>query len=137
MGIKKNHGIGKRFLVFLVFSMFLVMSCGLLSDPSAKTAQEFVQKYSEAYKNGNAGVLVKMTELGSGQTEDSLKDNIKKDIESKRFGYVAWSNTRYVSEEDRGNYIRVNVEISGAQSQIVLVKREGLLKLALNPSAFE
>lgn len=135
--MKKNNGIGKRFLVFLVFSMFLVVSCELLSNPSAKTAEEFVQKYSQAYKNGNAGLIVKMTELGRGQTEDSFKEDIKKDIKAKGFGYLAWSNTRYVSEQDYGDYIRVNVEVSGAQTQIVLVKREGLLKLALNPSSFE
>lgn len=137
MKTKKNNGAGKSFLVFLVCGVCLVVSCGFLSDPSAKTAQEFVQKYSQAYKDGNAGVIVKMTELGKGQTEDSLKDDIKKDIEARRFGYRAWSNTSYVSEQDRGDYIRVNVEVSGAQSQIVLVKREGLLKLALNPSDFE
>lgn len=137
MEMKKNNGISKSFCIFLVLSLLLVVSCGALSDPSAKTAPEFVEKYSKAYSNGNADLIVKMTELGKGQTEESLKEETKKDIDAKGFGYVAWSNTRYVLDQDRGNYIRVNVEIRGAKSSIVLIKRDGMLKLAQNPSDFE
>lgn len=134
---KMNSRVSNIFRIILVLGMMLVMSCGLLSDPSAKTAPEFVQKYSKAWQSGNADLVTKMTELGKGQTEESFKEETKKDIDSKAFGFVAWSNTRYVSEQDRGNYIRVNVEIKGAPTSIVLVKRDGLLKIVLNPSAYE
>ncbi len=129
--------ISNSFRIFFVLTMLLVMSCGALSDPSAKTAQEFVQKYSQAYKDENADTIAKMTELGKTQSEESFKDDTRKDIKSKGFGYVAWTNTRYASEEGHDKYIRVNVEIKGARSSIVLLKREGLLKLALNPSDYE
>lgn len=122
--------------IFLVLSVLFAMSCGAFSDSSAKTAQEFVQKYSKAYKDENVGAVMKMTELGKGQTEQSLKDEIINDFKSKGFGYKAWTNTRYVSEEDRDSYIRVKVEVKGAPSSIVLVKREGLLKMVLNPSDY-
>lgn len=137
MEMKKKCRIRISFCIFLVLGLLLVVSCGFMSDPSAKTAQEFVEKYSKAYSNGNTDLIVKMTELGKGQTEESLKDETQKDIDAKGFGYVAWSNTRYLSEQDRANYIRVNVEVKGAQTSIVLIKRDGTLKLAQNPGDFE
>lgn len=137
MEMKKKSRIRISFCIFLVLSLLLVVSCGFMNDPSAKTAQEFVEKYSKAYSNSSTDLIVKMTEFGKGQTEESLKDETKKDIDAKGFGYVAWSNTRYISEQDRGNYIRVNVEVKGAQTSIVLIKRDGTLKLAQNPGDFE
>jgi hypothetical protein len=132
---KMNKRAGKIIRVLLGLSLLFSVSCGALGDPSAKTAQEFVEKYSKAYSSGNAGLIAKMTEA-KGRTEESYKEEAQKDIDSKGFGYVAWSNARYVSEEDRGNYIRVNVEIQGARSSIILVKRDGLLKLTLNPGDY-
>jgi hypothetical protein len=123
--------------ILFVFGMLLIISCGGSNNPSAKTAQEFVQKYSQAYKDENVGTIAKMTVPDKDQTEELFKDETKKDIKSKGFGYTAWTRTRYLSEEDRGKYIRVNVEIRGARSSIVLVKQEGLLKLVLNPSDYE
>jgi len=128
-------GTGSRIL--FVLCIMIAMSCGFLGDPAAKTAQEFVQKYSQAYKDESVGNIAKMTVFGKGQTEDAFKDDVKNDIKSRGFGYVAWTNTRYVSEEDHDKYIRVNIEIKGARSSVVLLKQEGLLKLVLNPSDYQ
>lgn len=133
---KMNHRAVKIICVLLILSLLFAASCGTLVDPSAKTAQEFVEKYSKAYSSGNAGLIAKMTEA-KGRTEESYREEAQKDIDTKGFGYVAWSNVRYISEQDRGNYIRVNVEIQGARSSIILVKRDGLLKLTLNPGDYK
>ncbi len=133
---KMNHRAVKIIRILLILSLLFSASCVAMGDPSAKTAQEFVEKYSKAYSSGNAGLIAKMTEA-RGQTEESLKEEARKDIDTKGFGYVAWSNVRYISEQDHNNYIRVNVEIQGARSSIVLVKRDGLLKLTLNPGDYK
>lgn len=136
MEINMNNRIIRIFRIVLVLSILFVMSCGVSGDPSAKTAQDFVQKYSKAYSSGNADLIVKMTELGKGQTEELFKEETRKDIDAKGIGYVSWSSIRYLSEQDRGNYIKVNVEVKGVPTSIVLVKHDGLLKLALNPSTY-
>lgn len=120
-----------------VLCMFLVMSCGSSGDPSAKTAQEFVQKYSAAYKDGKVDLLVKMTELTDDKAKEAFKEDAKKDIASKGFGYVAWSNTRYASEKSFDKHIRVDVTVKAAHSSVVLLKGAEGLKLALNPSDYE
>jgi hypothetical protein len=42
-----------------------------------------------------------------------------------------------VGETDHGAYVRVDVEVQYARSSIVLVKRDGLLKVVQNPAAYE
>lgn len=124
-------------IVLAMICVFSVVSCGSSGDPSAKTPQEFVQKYSEAYNGGKVDVLVKMTELADDRARQDFKDDTDKDIKSKGFGYVAWTNTRYVSEKAFDKHIRVEVDVKGARSSIVLLKSAEGLKLALNPSDYE
>jgi hypothetical protein len=125
-------------LIFVnVLCVFCLMSCSSSGDPSAKTPQEFVQKYSKAYKDGKVDLLVKMTQLADDKAKQDFKDDTNKDITSKGFGYVAWTNTRYVSEKGLDKHIQVDVDVKGARSSIILVKSAEGLKLALNPSDYE
>ncbi len=124
-------------IIIGVLCMFFALSCGSSGDPSANTAQDFVQKYSAAYKDGKVDLLVKMTQLADDKAKEAFKDDAKKDIASKGFGYVAWTNTRYASEKSFDKHIRVDVTVKGAHSSIVLLKGAEGLKLALNPSDYE
>lgn len=124
-------------IVVVVLCMFCAMSCGSSADSSAKTPREFVQKYSQAYKRGKVDLLVRMTQLADDKAKQDFKDDTNKDITSKGFGYVAWTNTRYVSEKSFDKHIRVEVDVKGARSSIVLIKGTNGLKLALNPSDYE
>jgi uncharacterized transporter YbjL len=122
-------------LVFLGLSA-LVISCGALTDSGAKTAREFVEKYSEAYRTGNVSAIVKMTVMEKGQSEEQFREEVEKDVDSKGLGYVAWAHTSYVSEEDHGSYIHVEVEVQSARSSIVLVRQDDLLKIVQDPSKY-
>ena len=113
------------------------LACGAITGSGASTPQEFVENYSRAYRSGNVGDVVEMTLLQDGQTEETFREEVKRDIGSRGFGYVAWAHTRYVSHEDRGDYIRVEVEVHYARSSIVLVRRDGLLKVVQDPSEYE
>ena len=124
-------------IVLVVLCVFSVVSCGSSGDPSAKTPQEFVKKYSEAYKDGKVDLLVKMTQFADDKARQDFKDDTGKDITSKGFGYRAWTGTRYVSEKSFDKHVRVDVTVNGARSSIVLLKGAEGLKLALNPSDYE
>lgn len=121
----------------LLGSSLFWISCGVLTESRAETAQEFVEKYSQAYRTGNVSAIVKMTELAADQTEESFRQEVEKDLDSHGFGYVAWTHTRYVSEADRGDHIRVEVEVQYARSSIVLVRRDGVLRVVQDPSRYE
>ena len=124
-------------IVLIALCVFSVMSCGSSGDPSAKTPQEFVKKYAEAYKDAKVDLLIQMTQLADDKAKQDFKDDTDKDIKSKGFGYRAWTGTRYVSEKDFDKHIRVDVAVNGARNSIVLVKTAQGLKLALNPSDYE
>jgi primosomal replication protein N len=127
---------GFRNILWLTATLSVV-SCGTRTGSGVTTAQEFVTKYSEAYRKGNVRAIVKMTVLDTGETAASLKDEVALDIKSKGLGYIAWTHTRYVSEADHGSSIRVEVEIEDARSSIVLVKRDRVLKMVQDPSSYK
>lgn len=133
----KNYTKLCLFLFFLT-STLICASCSDSGKSTALTAQDFVQKYSRAYNDGDVASIVKMTRVAKGQTEESFKDETKNDIKAKGFGYRAWTETRYVSENDKGKYIRVEVAVKGNPSSIVLLKEDGgSLKMVLNPSDYD
>jgi hypothetical protein len=114
MGEGQRRELLRTWRVVAVILISVAMaSCGVATGPVAETAQEFVAKYSRAYRDGNARSIAKMTVLEGGQTEESFRDEVQKDIDSKGFGYVAWTHARYMSEVDNGNCIHVDVEVQG------------------------
>ena len=133
------------------FALFL---CGVLSCSSnyeARTAQEFVEKYSKAWKSGDVDAIAAMRSrkklvdvelkpnMNKALEEASLadeKDEIEQSIKRRDFGYSSWSNTEYVSEQEHENHIHVSVRVAGATSSIVLVREGEVLKIHPNPSFF-
>ena len=123
-----------RVILWLLIIVPAMISCGV--NQRVKTAQEFVEKYSEAYRRGDVDAITKMTVVDTGEAEKCFRKNVMHDITSQGFGYVAWTRTRYVSESDHGNSLHVNVEIDHARSLIVLVRKDNVLKIVQNPSDY-
>lgn len=136
-------------------SCFVVLLCSCIlacsSNHEARTAQEFVTKYSNAWKSGDVDAILAMRsrkplvdvdlkpemkkELEKASLADE-KDEIEESIARHDFGYTSWSNTEYVSEQDHQDHVHVSVSVAGVPSSIVLVREEGVLKIHPNPSVF-
>ena len=134
---------------FFVLLLIGVLACS--SNREASTAQEFVTKYSKAWKNGDVDAILamrsedKLVEVDSvsrvsKELEKASLANERQDIEQsiKRhdFAYISWSNTLYVSEQDHQDHIHVSVTVAGVPSSIVLVREGGVLKIHPHPSLF-
>ncbi len=123
------------------------------SPTKATTAEEFVKKHSKAYYFRDAKAVAEMTLCAEDLEKvslparvvleladfmrDSLVKNLKTDMKKDDRWSKAWEDTRYISEEDHGDYIRVEVKVGYAYSSIVLVRVGKYLKIAPNPSSFE
>jgi hypothetical protein len=134
---------------FIALLLSGVFACS--SNREARTPQEFVEKYSKAWKSGDADVILAMRsrkrlvdvelkpEMKKALEEASLadeKDEIEQSIKRRDFAYVSWSNTEYVSHQDHEDHIHVSVQVSGVPSSIVLVREGEVLKVHPNPSFF-
>lgn len=116
----------------------VVVHLGCMSPSSLpQTGKEFIHKYSRAYERGDVSALLDMTQLQKGQGTDALKASIANEISHQGFEYVAWTHTRYLSEEDRGKYIKVGVRVDEAVSSIILVRTADGLKVSQYPEAYE
>jgi hypothetical protein len=114
----------------------LISGCTKLK-PEPKTAKEFVEMLSNAYKNGDAETIVMLT-VNADSVADSLRlKEAENDLKSRGFGYVAWTHTKYKSEREDGNHIHVDVEVANVPTSIVLVLEQGVLKIHPYPSTFE
>lgn len=127
-----------------------IMSC---SSTKATTAMEFVKKHSKAYYFRDAKAVAGMTlcaedmdkislpdkieEELSDFKRDSLAKSLEQDMKRNDMWSKAWEDTRYISEQDHGDHIHVEVKVGYAYSAIVLVRVGKYLKIAPNPSSFE
>jgi hypothetical protein len=139
-------------LTLCLFALLLsgVLACSL--NREARTPQEFVEKYSKAWKNGDADVILAMRSrkkvvdvdlkpdmkkaLESASLADE-KDEIEQSIKRRDFAYLSWSNTEYVSHQDHEDHVHVSVRVAGVPSSIVLVREGEALKIHPNPSFFQ
>ena len=139
---------------YLTRSCFVVLLIGALacsSNHEARTAREFVEKYSMAWKKGDVDAILAMRSRAK-LVDIDLKPNMKKAFEEasaaddrdeieqsvKRhdFAYTTWSNTEYVSEQEHEDHVHVSVLVAGTPSSIVLVREDGFLKIHPRPSSF-
>lgn len=102
-----------------------------------KTAQEFIKRYSQAYREGDVETILKMTDRLQDQSDDTLRAVIQGDIQRQDFNYVAWTHTRYESEKDLGKCIRVEVRVDEAVSTVFLVHVGDTLKISQTPGRYE
>ena len=146
-----NH-IRFSHLTSCVFALLLsgVLACS--SNREARTPQEFVEKYSKAWKNGDAETILAMRsrkklvdvdlkpDMKKALEEASLtdeKDEIEQSIKRHDFECVSWTNTEYVSHREHEDHVHVSVEVAGVPSSIVLVREGEMLKIHPNPSIFQ
>jgi hypothetical protein len=142
-----------RFLHFhlLFFPLFLAGFLACSSHRDARSAQEFVERYSEAWRSEDVDAILAMRSRGkpvnswlrqdtlhSSQESSISEENqdIEHSVRHKDFSYVSWSSTEYVSEQDHQDHLHVSVRVAGVPSSIVLVREEGMLKIHPNPSSF-
>jgi hypothetical protein len=126
-----------------------VLACS--SNREARTAQEFVEQYSNAWKSEDVDAIVAMRSrkklvdvelkpnMKKALEEASIadeKDEIEQSIKRRDFGYSSWSNTEYVSGKEHDDHVHVTVRVAGALSSIVLVREGEGLKIHPNPSFF-
>jgi len=134
---------------FLALLLSGVLACS--SNRDARTPQEFVERYSAAWRSGDVDAIVAMRSrkklvdvelrpnMNKALEEASLadeKDEIEQSIKRRDFGYSSWSNTEYVSEKGHDDHVHVTVRVAGALSSIVLVREGEGLKIHPNPSFF-
>lgn len=134
-----------------MLALFLAALCACSSNQEARTPQEFVEKYSKAWRNGDVEAIVSMQSrkklvdvelkpnMKKALEEASIadtKDEIEQSIKSRDFGYLAWTNTEFVSAREHDDHFHVDVSVSGATSSIVLVREGEVLKIHPNPSFF-
>jgi hypothetical protein len=138
------------FTLAVLASSLAIFAC---SPIKATTAEEFVRKHSKAYYFRDAKAVARMTlcaedldivslperiEMEVGEVKrDSLIGELKSQMKNDDHWVKSWEGTKYVSEEDHNNFIRVEVKVGYAYSSIVLVRVGKNLKIALNPSSFE
>lgn len=123
------------------------------SPTTATTAEDFVKQHAKAYYFNDAKAVAKMTLCAEDSGEvvlpeqireelrtfhrDSLVRALKDEMKEESRWVSAWRDTKYVSEQDRGGHIAVQVKVGYANSSIVLVRAGKTLKIAPNPSSFE
>jgi hypothetical protein len=119
----------------------------------AETAQEFVEKYAQAWANKDASTIFKMQVSAQIVDQLDIRPDLKKAIrecndekdlqeirvELKRGGmwYHAWAETRYSKERIHGDHIHVEVTVHDIPSEIVLVHAGKYLKVVTNPGLFD
>jgi hypothetical protein len=133
------------------FTFLLLGALGCSSNKEARTPQEFVAKYSKAWKSGDVETILAMRshkplvdidlkpdmkkELEDASLADE-KDEIEQSIKRHDFEYLAWSNTEYVSHQEHEDHIHVSVRVQDAASTIVLVREGEVLRIHPRPSLF-
>jgi len=129
-----------RRIVWSALLAGLVASLGVGCTPFERlprTPREFIERYSRAYEEEDVETILKMTDRIQDQSDDTLRAVIRSDIERKAFNYVAWTHTRYESEKDLGDCIRVEVRVDDAASAVFLVHKGDTLKISQTPSAYD
>jgi hypothetical protein len=140
---------------FLIPTALVLILCSLAacsSNREARTPGEFVEKYSKAWKDGDVDAIMAMrshkklvdVELGPNMKEalnqasvDDEREEIEASVKRHRFAYESWSMTEFVSAEDHGDHVHVNVRVGAANSSIVLVREGDLLRIHPHPSLFK
>jgi len=134
---------------FSALLLFGLLSCS--SNREARTPQEFVAKYSKAWKSGDVESILAMRsqkplvdidlkpemkkELEDASLADE-KEEIEQSIKRRDFAYLLWAEAAYVSHEDHQDHIHVSVSVGSAHSTIVLVREGDLLRIHPRPSLF-
>ena len=133
------------------FALFLFGLLACSSNRGARTPEEFVTKYSKAWKSGDIEAILAMRsrkplveidlkpgmkkELEEASLADE-KDEIEQSIKRRDFEYLAWSHTEYVSHQEHEDHVHVSVRVQDAASSIVLVREGEVLKIHPRPSLF-
>jgi hypothetical protein len=131
--------------------LLLIGALACSSHHEARTAREFVQEYSNAWKTGDVDAVLAMRSVNKrpdpGLNQDTTrasreallvdeKKEVEQSVKRRDFSYISWSNTEYVSEQEHTDHVHVSVSVAGALSSIVLVREEGVLKIHPNPGSF-
>ena len=119
----------------------------------AATAEEFVEKYSQAWARKDVSTIFKM-QASSGivdlldispelkqairrYDDEKEKENIRMELKRRGMWGQAWAATLYSRERLHGDHIHVEVTVRGIPSEIVLVRAGRDLKVVSNPSLFD
>ena len=136
--------------VVIVSTALLFPGCGPKTD--CTTAQEFIESYSQASRDGDAKAILKMRtgigilekldidpalkqQLGDYNLEQE-KEKLGKSLKEDNMWVQAWKNTEYRGERDCGDHIHVDVAVSGVPSAVVLVRDGKFLRIHPRPSMF-
>jgi hypothetical protein len=144
--------IKKTTITTLYCCFFTIFHVGCSSN-RAVTAEEFVEKHSKAYSSRDEKAVAGMTLCAEDLAQTALPQSIKEELKSfhrdsltqavrremkeGNLWVAAWQDTKYVSEKDLGDRIKVEVTVGYARSSIVLVRVGKQLKIAPNPSSYE
>jgi hypothetical protein len=133
-------------------SLLLLGLPGCTSNHEARTPQEFIERYSKAWEQGDVDAILSMQkrkDLSPGDVSAEMKQSLEraaseeekeeigKAIRQKGLAYIAWTHTEFVSEHSHDDHIHVTVRVDYAVSEVILVREDGLLKIHPNPGSFE
>jgi hypothetical protein len=137
--------------MWLLPALLLLVSCG--QQHEARTAREFVERYTKAWQREDVDAIVAMkydlkkfdiARIPQGKeglltdyTFGKEKAEVEADIRARGFVYRLSTDLTYVSEQDHGDHIHVRVAQGAARSDIVLVRDGEALKMFPYPSWFE
>ena len=141
-------------LVIIVSAILIWLGLKDSGGARVKTAREFVEVYSSAWKRGNVDKIMRMQYLGEDLPvgaqaseaadkmakklkEDMAKAEIRRDLDSNNIFGQAWKKTKYLDEAQFDGYTCVKVNAAGGISQIVLRKDGESLKIVPNPSDYD
>ena len=142
---------GPAILITSVVLIILVVVSGIMlvrkNRREATTAREFIEKYSAAYDREDVDTILKMRAKRAARrdagvdpdsrkamaeySEDKEREEVEQDISRRGFEYQAWKRARYVGERADGGHLRVEIEIEGARTEVVLVREGDILKITM------
>jgi len=145
--------------VLVILALVMLAGLGYYFFPrshstKAETAEQFVLKWAAAHERKDVDAVLAMTakrrnparaaaeksELGREVIElDEAKqrEELAKEFKDNSMWIRAASRTRYVGERAHEDHIHVEVRIDSAASAIVLVREDGTLKMAPDPSNYD
>lgn len=134
----------------LLLAALLLAGCGVKTD--CTTARDFIKSYARAHQKGYVQAIIKMkAPLGllegmdidpalkeelDGYSLDQEREDLEQGFRDGDRWLTAWKNTEYKSEQDHGDYLRVEVLVGGHPSSVVLVRDGEFLRIHPRPSWF-
>ena len=150
-----THAIGSILLLIAAVAGIGYYFWGRGQATRAETAKEFVGQWVAAHDRKDVDAVLALTakkrfnpakeaaeksELGRAAIaldEAKQREELVRAFKDNDMWVRAASLTRYEGEREHGDHIHLQVSIQGARTEMVLVREDGTLKAAPDPSNYD